>query len=267
MRLVPGALLLLWSQSAFGLTVQEVSDLARSRIALVSVRDARDTQIATGSGFVISSSGRLATNFHVIDEANAIVAIFPDGREARATGVWAHDQALDLAVLQLEPGNYEPLLLATEPARGGEDITLIGYPHGLGPAVTTGIVSALQREGLKQDLLGEELPGWALRITAASEPGSSGSPVLRSTGEVVGVLVGDSSAFKGIRFGIPVSKLQAVLARASAEPQELTAVTGGRSVLKNLTISGAFFVGVALLWLVGSRLQQRSQGSRAGARR
>ena len=259
------ALSLLTSRAA-ALSPQELNDLAQPRVALVSVRDGRGEQASTGSGFLISSSGRLVTNYHVVDGAASIVVVFPSGREARVTGIWAHDEQLDLAVLQLEPGRYEPFTLASEQALGGENVALIGYPRGLGPAVTTGIVSSLQREGLKDDRLSEELPGWALRITAPSEPGSSGSPILRSNGEVVGVLVGDTTFFKGIFFGIPVAKLQELLGKASAEPQELTSVTGGRSVAKNLAISGAFFVGVALLWLVGSRLQQRGQKP-AGARR
>jgi S1-C subfamily serine protease len=265
-RLVLGVLLATFTGSAQALTPQELSDLSQPRVALVSVRDGRGDQIGTGSGFLISSGGRLVTNYHVVDGAASIVVVFPSGREARVTGVWAHDRALDLAVLQLEPGSYEAFTLASEQAIGGENVALVGYPRGLGPAVTTGIVSSLQREGLKDERLSEELPGWALRITAPSEPGSSGSPILRNNGEVVGVLVGDTSMFRGIFFGIPVAKLRGLLGKASPEPQELTSVTGGRSVSKNLAISAAFFVGLVLLWVVGSRLQRRGQ-KHAGARR
>ena len=267
MRLAVGLAVLAWSHTALGMSVEQVNDVARRSIALVSVRNAQGEQNATGSGFVISNSGRLVTNYHVIDGATHVVAVFPEGREASVTGVWAHDEQLDLAVLQLESGSYQPLPLATDAPRESEEIVLIGYPHGLGPAVTTGIVSALQREGIREELAGEELPGWALRITAASEPGSSGSPILRSNGEVVGVLVGDLAVFKGIRFGIPVSKLRALHAKAAAEPQELTAVTGGRSVQKNLLISGAFLLGIALLWGAGSYLHGRLQARRASALR
>lgn len=266
MWLAMGALVLGHAGEASALSPQELSEVAKPRVALVSVRDGRGEQAGTGSGFVISSSGRLVTNFHVVDEATSIVVVFPSGREARVTGVWAHDEALDLAVLQLESGSYEPFVLASEPAISGEDVALVGYPRGLGPAVTTGIVSALQRSGLDDARFREALPGWALRITAPSEPGSSGSPILRGNGEVVGVLVGHTDAFKGIFFGIPVAKLQELLGKASAEPQELTSVTGGRSVQKNLAISGAFFVGLALLWMVGSRLQRGRQNP-AGAKR
>lgn len=262
MRLALGLAVLVCSGSALGMSVQEISDMSRERIALVSVRDAQGQQVGSGSGFVLSSSGRLATNYHVIDGATHVVAVFPDGREAEVTGVWAHDRQLDLAVLQLERGSYQPLPLAAEPPRESEQIVLIGYPRGLGPAVTTGIISAVQSEGIREELAGEDLPGWALRITAASEPGSSGSPILRGSGEVVGVLVGDLAAFRGIRFGIPVSKLQALLAAAPAEPQELTSVTGGRSVQKNLAISAAFLLGLALLWLAGSHLHRRMQKPR-----
>jgi len=265
MRLA-GLLVLVWSSAAFGMSLEEVNEVARRSVALVSVRNAQGEQNATGSGFVISSSGRLVTNYHVIDGATRIVAVFPEGREASVTGVWAHDRELDLAVLQLERGSYHPLSLATVPPRESEEIVLIGYPHGLGPAVTTGIVSALQLQGIREELAGEDLPGWALRITATSEPGSSGSPILRGSGEVVGVLVGDLSAFKGIRFGIPVSKLQALQAKAQAPPQELTHVTGGRSVRKNLLISGAFLLGLALFWVAGSALHGRLRARRASAR-
>jgi S1-C subfamily serine protease len=260
-------LVLVWADAALCMSVKEITDVARCCVALVSVRNAQGQQNGSGSGFVISSSGRLVTNYHVIDGATQIVAVFPEGREARVTGVWAHDQQLDLAVLQLERGSYQPLPLAAEAPRESEEIVLIGYPHGLGPAVTTGIVSALQREGIGEELAGEDLPGWALRITATSEPGSSGSPILRGSGEVVGVLVGDLAAFKGIRFGIPVSKLQALQAKSFAEPQALTDVTGGRSVQKNLLISGACLMGVALFWVAGWYLHGRLQARRASAKR
>jgi S1-C subfamily serine protease len=249
------AALLLAAGAARALSLPELSALASGSVAHLSVRDAKGDERSSGSGFVISSSGRLVTNYHVIDGAERVIAVFPNKHEVDVHGVWAYDKDVDIAILQLAPGSYKPLRLATEPAREAEDIVVIGSPLGLGNSISAGVVSAVREQGLqgsKQFADVKELASWGLQFTAAAAPGSSGSPILRGNGEVVGVVVGQLNEFQQAHFGIVVAKVQTILGSAPKEPRELSAATGARSVKTNLFISGAFFSGLAAIWLVGS---------------
>lgn len=245
--------------TAAALPLQEVTALARGRVVHLSVRDDSDNELGSGSGFIISRDGRVATNYHVVHGAPNVVAVFPDKREVQVTGSWAYDAEADLAIVQLAPGSYQALTLSASPAREGEDIVLIGSPLGLGNAVSTGIVSAVREEGVhNQHFTDAELRSWALQITAAAAPGSSGSPILRTDGEVIGVLVGYLRDMNGAYFGIPVERLQKLAARSSNHLKPLNDATGVRSRRTNLIISGSLFALVAVVWVVVAKLQRRA---------
>jgi S1-C subfamily serine protease len=247
-----------WTGVAAALQVEHVTGIADGCVVHLSVRDGRGDEESSGSGFVIASDGRVATNYHVVRGATNVVAVFPDQREAAVTGVWAFDEKVDLAVLQLKSGQYEALELAAEPAREGEDIVLIGSPLGLGKSVSVGIVSAVREQGVySKQFADEELKSWALQITAAAAPGSSGSPILRGNGEVVGVLAGHLDGLSGAHFGIAVEKLRRLAASAPARPRPLQAATGVRSLRNNLLISGGLFAFVAAVWVTVAQLQNR----------
>jgi S1-C subfamily serine protease len=245
--------------SAYALDLQALAAGARWRVAHLSIRDAEDKEASSGSGFLISKAGRLVTNFHVIDGAERIVAVFPDEREVPVHGVWLADARVDLAVLQLAPGSYDALELAALPAREGEEIVVIGSPLGLSNAISTGIVGALRQDGFQQrgGSRREERLSWTMQISAAVSPGSSGSPILRGNGEVVGVVVGTVLGLDGMHFGIEVAELKGLLAQAPAAPRPLASATGARSKRTNLILSGVLFGAVALVWLLVARLTRR----------
>jgi hypothetical protein len=104
---------------------------------------------------------------------------------------------------------------------------------------------------------------WTLQFTAAAAPGSSGSPILRADGSVVGVLVGHLEQLDGAHFGIGVERLRPLLHSAPASVQPLNAATGVRSVRTNLMISGAVFLGAALIWVTASKMFNRASPGRA----
>ncbi len=254
---------LTFSRAAQALSLQEISEHAHGRVVHLSVRNAHGEEESSGSGFIISSSGRVATNFHVIEGAERLFAVFPDKKEVKVTGVWAFDKKVDLAVLQLEPGTYQPLTLAQAPAHAGEDIVVIGSPLGLGNAISTGIISAVREQGIDRPEYHEDMKSWTLQFTAAAAHGSSGSPILRTNGEVVGVAVG---IIDGLEFGIAVDELRRLAASAPAKPQTFGEVLGARSVTRNLLISGAFFASLAVLWVGVSRISKLRQRARRGSR-
>jgi S1-C subfamily serine protease len=236
------------------LPLTELSAHAHGRVAHLSVRDARGEEQSSGSGFLISADGRIATNFHVVDGAENIVAVFPGKREVDVTGVWAFDRDIDLAVLQLQPAKYEALELAQQGAQEGEEIVLIGSPLGLGNAISSGIVSAVREHGIESKDFGDGVASWSLQITAAAAPGSSGGPILRANGEVIGVLVGALGGMEGVHFGIAVEKLRLVAASAPSQLRPLNAASGVRSVRTNLLFSAAGLGALAVVWVAASKL-------------
>lgn len=167
----------------------------RSAVVLVEVFDQSNKVIATGSGFFISEDGMLVTNFHVIENAHSIVARAESGAMYQVVGAIAGDQKADLALLKAVAKGMPFLgFRDSEKAEAGEKVAVIGSPLGLEGSVSEGIISA------KRTLsTGEQ---W-LQITAPISPGSSGSPVINSTGEVIGVasmLLRDGQA---LNFAVP----------------------------------------------------------------
>jgi S1-C subfamily serine protease len=218
---------------------------------------------------VISEDGRLVTNFHVVKGAERVVATFASGAKSEVAGVWAADPKLDLAVLQLGPGPFSRIALSDSDAKQGDEVTVIGSPRGLEGSVSTGIVSAIRREGAlamggdeDRHVTGAE--SWGLQITAPISPGSSGSPVLDATGRVLGVAVGQIEGGQALNFAVPVSKLRD-LVRGIGPTSQLKPLDllheGTLSVRANLLISAAGFAAVALLWWLGSYISSRRERS------
>jgi serine protease Do len=209
----------------------------------------------------VSGDGRVVTNHHVVNDAERVDVVFQGGRKVPVLGVLAFDEEADLAILQLEKGSYPTLALAESPAKQGDPVVVIGSPRGLSGSVSTGIVSAVRSEGAK---LGDErLKNWALQLTAAISPGSSGSPVMNENGEVVAVAVGHVQG-EALNFGVPIDRLRNLLPSATKEPSPFRVLRGGRSPLTNLLISAVGLGGVALVvWITGwilGRKQRRARG-------
>ncbi len=177
-------------------------------------RNAHDVPRGSGSGFVWDRQGRIVTNNHVVEGASRAVVRLADGRAFPATLV-GRDPRHDLAVLRIDVGAAEPpppLPMGTSAdLRVGRKVFAIGNPFGLDWTLTTGIVSALDRE----------LPsgrGFAIRgliqTDAAINPGNSGGPLLDSAGRLVGVntaIYSPSGASAGIGFAVPVGVVNRVV--------------------------------------------------------
>lgn len=159
-----------------------------------------------GSGFVIDPAGYILTNRHVIDKAYEIVVSLWDGRRYIANLV-GEGQMVDLALLKISPpkpiqaltfGNSEKLNI-------GDPVVAIGNPFGLGTTVTSGIVSALNRD------LSQSMFDSFIQTDAAINHGNSGGPLFNRDGEVVGVNTAyyaganTSGGFIGIGYSIPSS--------------------------------------------------------------
>ena len=176
-------------------------------------RSAGEVPLGTGSGWLWDAQGHVVTNAHVIEGATAASVQLADGRafDARLVGA---DRLHDLAVLLIEGEELPaPLQLAApEPPLVGSRVLAIGNPFGLDWTLTTGIVSALERE-LPGDQSGSIRQG-LIQTDAAINPGNSGGPLLNSTGQVIGVntaIYSPSGGSAGIGFAIPAATVARVV--------------------------------------------------------
>nr|WP_245218924.1 trypsin-like peptidase domain-containing protein [Rubellimicrobium aerolatum] len=176
-------------------------------------RSAGEVPLGTGSGWLWDGRGHVVTNAHVIEGATAASVQLADGRAFDATLV-GRDTVHDLAVLLIDgEGLPPPLTLAPpEPPQVGARVFAIGNPFGLDWTLTTGIVSALERE-LPSDQAGTIRRG-LIQTDAAINPGNSGGPLLDSSGRVIGVntaIYSPSGGSAGIGFAIPAATVARVV--------------------------------------------------------
>ncbi len=156
-----------------------------------------------------SSTGTILTNLHVVSGVRRIQVTFADGSEspARITGVQA-DQ--DLAVLQAlkVPDDLEPATLrSTADLRPGDQVAAIGFPFGIGPSVSAGVVSGLKRRFRSPE--GKQQMSNLIQFDAAANPGNSGGPLVTMDGQVVGIVTAilnpsQQRTFVGIGFAVPI---------------------------------------------------------------
>ena len=170
------------------------------------------TQSATGTGFVYDGDGHIVTNEHVIDGASTISVKLNDGSTWKATVVGS-DTSSDLAVLKISApaSKLTPLALADSSAvQVGDGVVAIGNPFGLDGTVTSGIVSAVDREIAAPD----ETPiEGAIQTDAAINHGNSGGPLLDLQGKVIGVtaqIQSDSGGNEGVGFAIPSNTVRSI---------------------------------------------------------
>ena len=167
-------------------------------------------QQSLGSGVIVDANkGYVLTNNHVVEGADDIAVTVPDGRTVKAK-VLGTDADTDLAVLQIPADKLTALPVAdSAKLRVGDFVVAIGEPFGLGQTVTSGIVSALGRTGLR----GSGVQNF-IQTDASINPGNSGGPLVNLRGELVGInsmIFSPSGGNVGIGFAIPSNLAMDVL--------------------------------------------------------
>jgi putative serine protease PepD len=173
------------------------------------------TETATGSGFVIDTEGHIVTNNHVVEEATKVEVKIGSSDKSYEAEVVGADPATDIALLKVNApaDSLTPLALAdSKKVEVGEPVVAIGNPFGLDRTVTSGIVSALQRQIQAPN-------GWSIshviQTDAAINPGNSGGPLINSSGAVIGInsqiQTGGSNGNVGIGFAIPIDTAREVV--------------------------------------------------------
>ena len=168
-----------------------------------------EVERGVGTGVVIVDKGIILTNLHVVSGADRIVITFHDGLETTAsiTGVQPEN---DLAVLQAHkvPDDLEAATLrSTQDLRAGDHVVAVGFPFGIGPSASAGVVSGLQREFTSPE--GKRQLSNLIQFDAAANPGNSGGPLITLDGEVVGIVTAilnptPARTFIGIGFAVPI---------------------------------------------------------------
>ena len=175
-----------------------------------------DSPANIGTGVVILDSGVILTNLHVVQGAVRISVTFADGLDSEASITGMRPEH-DLAVLQAKtlPDDLEAATLqSTSGLAPGDQVVAVGFPFGIGPTVTSGVVSGLGREYRSPE--GKRLITNLIQFDAAVNPGNSGGPLVTATGEVVGIVTGiynptEQRFFVGIGFAVPIENAAAAV--------------------------------------------------------
>ncbi len=199
--------------------------------------------IATGSGFVIDKSGTIVTNAHVVDGSTKVTAQFGD-KKALPAKILGVDKSTDLAVLKVDPSGLDlhPLSLgSSKNVQVGDPTIAIGNPFGLDRTLTTGVVSALQRQikapnGFTIDNV--------IQTDAAINPGNSGGPLLDAAGRVIGINSqietggSGSQGNIGIGFAIPIDSAKQLIPELKSKGSVQHAYLGITSTTVDSSLSG-----------------------------
>jgi S1-C subfamily serine protease len=169
-----------------------------------------------GTGVVIVDTGIILTNLHVVSNADRIEVTFFDGMESEATVIGTRPEH-DLAVLQAKklPDDLTAATLrSTSDLAMGDEVIAVGYPFGIGPSVSAGVVSGLRRE--YRSTQGKRMLTNLIQFDAAANPGNSGGPLVTADGEVVGIVTAilnptDQHVFIGIGFAVPIENAAAAV--------------------------------------------------------
>jgi S1-C subfamily serine protease len=169
----------------------------------------KDSERSVGTGVVILDNGTILTNLHVVAGAKRLNVVFADGLESDATVIGTRPED-DLAVIKTRtvPDDLMPATMrSTGDLRLGDEIVAVGFPFGIGPSVTSGVISGLRREYRSPE--GKRLLTNLIQFDAAANPGSSGGPLFTTDGEVVGIVTGilnpgKQAVFIGIGFAVPI---------------------------------------------------------------
>jgi len=185
----------------------------------------------TGTGFVWDTQGHVVTNFHVIQGASGARVTLADQSSYKAELVGAFPDR-DIAVLKIPApvAKFKPVTVGTSrDLQVGQKVYAIGNPFGLDQTLTTGIVSALNRE--IESVTHRTIKG-AIQTDAAINPGNSGGPLLDSAGRLIGVntaIYSPSGGSAGIGFAIPVDEVNRIVPRL---------IRDGRMVRPSLGVTG-----------------------------
>jgi S1-C subfamily serine protease len=178
-------------------------------VAYVKNKRGEDVEAGVGTGVVITDQGVILTNLHVVQSARAVRLVFADGSEsdAQLAGVQPEHDLAVLQALTIPDDLHAATLRTTHDLKPGDEVVAVGFPFGIGPSTSAGVVSGLGRSFRSPE--GEQDIGNLIQFDAAANPGNSGGPLVTMDGEVVGIVTGilnptSHRTFVGIGFAVPI---------------------------------------------------------------
>jgi S1-C subfamily serine protease len=173
-----------------------------------------DADRSVGTGVVIVDKGVILTNLHVVQGADTIKVTFADGLESTATITGVQPEN-DLAVLQAQKIPDDMIaatMRSTADLAPGDMVAAVGYPFGIGPSVSSGVISGLHRTFRSPE--GKQQMTNLIQFDAAANPGNSGGPLVTMDGEVIGIVTAiynpnQQRTFVGIAFAVPIENAAA----------------------------------------------------------
>jgi S1-C subfamily serine protease len=168
-----------------------------------------EVEQGVGTGVVIVDKGVILTNLHVISGADHVKVTFFDGLEADAsiTGVQPENDLAVLQALKLPDDLIPATMRSTADLAPGDKVMAVGFPFGIGPSASGGIVSGLKRAFRSPE--GKQEMTNLIQFDAAANPGNSGGPLVTMDGNVVGIVTAilnptPARTFIGIGFAVPI---------------------------------------------------------------
>ena len=166
-------------------------------------------EFGVGTGVVVVDNGTILTNLHVIRGTKLVRVVFYDGTESDAEVVGIHPEN-DLAVIKAKtiPDDLSAATLGSAARlKPGDEVVAVGFPFGIGPSVSSGVVSGLEREFRSPK--GERVLTKLIQFDAAANPGNSGGPLVTMQGDVVGIVTAilnptEAGTFIGIGFAVTI---------------------------------------------------------------
>ncbi len=217
-----------------------------------------------GSGVVLDDQGHIITNRHVIDKAQRISVADINGGQHEAT-LLGGDRLVDIAILKVENGGLEPASLGdSDKLEVGQLAIAVGNPYGFilgGPTVTTGVISAVQRQIQARNIIMEKL----IQTDAAINPGNSGGPLCDINGCVVGISTAMLPFAQGIGFAIPINTVKEIAEEIIEFGRVRRSYMGFLGVGVNPQIASAYKLAVSEGVLI-AQVVESSPVSRAGFR-
>ncbi|MBU3175311.1 S1C family serine protease [Clostridium estertheticum] len=190
------------------LTAKQIINKYGNAVVYVEVSDKNHNDIASGSGFIVKSTGVIVTNFHVIKGASYASVTLQNGTKYDVKSVLNYNEKQDIAVLQLL--NATNLSTATlgvsDKVEVGDNVAAIGSPQGYANTLSTGIVSGINRKNDR---------GNDIQTTASITYGSSGGPLFDMLGNVIGITYSGFDSAGDIGFVIPINEVKPFLATSN----------------------------------------------------
>ena len=186
-------------------------------LGFVKSKDGKeDIQNGVGTGVVIVDKGIILTNLHVVQGSHSIKVIFSDGLESTASVTGTKPES-DLAVLQahkIPDDMIAATMRSTSDLRPGDQVLAVGFPFGIGPSASAGVISGLKRSFRSPE--GKNELNNLIQFDAAANPGNSGGPLVTMDGHVVGIVAAimnpnQQRTFIGIGFAVPIENAAAAV--------------------------------------------------------